>query len=757
MVTPAPYLPIDALGIITNTLFQGGLTKERTLDLGKKVILSLLIKYGYDNLQKLVSALFNPKYLRVFVIKLLYLVRVKRLRFTNEPDLVSTESQKMDVIVVNNLLELDVKKQTGMFLKRLLGHTVLVHLTETTLDFWHLAKSFPETFLNTCRLPTVSKAIKTDYKLLISKGTKDCTYGWETPERVTTLLDEVKDRSFFRLIETFVRNADLLEDIATQAYLINGPPGVGKTTVVDILYHKNIFNTILRINMMGFIDSNYSLGEILDKIVVPYPVRSTNYTLLLVLDEVDKFFAAWIKAKLKDYIESQRRPVSKEQLKEQMAMLKGQFYTTLQRLIDGDILVRVPRLVLMFFTNHGETLWTDLPPQYESVQSRFVPLDFDYCRRDEVISYLRTMYTKLIRKNEERGLTLKVNEDLYDQIDRDLLISYRELKALIALSNYELEELVQRLKGFRMKQKIHERQELDLDSLSQSSYEMADNTENSDKGHELKMEKVQLPVEPVEKPTPVKVEERVEKKIDAKIELKLLPVLDQVNDVTSDELACQLHVTRIEEGPYPVSTLRFADDFGGKPVKLFYSSDRLVMVEKWSKDGILTHRGLVNEKGDGYLKIYKWLNGSPQSIENFNEDYKAHGRQQYWDAQGRPARDCRFLNGMINGVEQRWNDGVRSKITTYVDGSREGIHLQFGTDGKISFRRLYKNNKLTETSFFDENGLEIERVIVNSDYVGVYRWLTKGVCTTKEGEPADLQQIEFTEEMVNELVGNSGV
>ena len=239
----APFNPytMDIPSMITQMIFQPGSINRS--ELIKKTVYAFAVKYCYDNLNKLGSMVLNKQLLNGIIIRLIYSIRFYSLKFKIDDLITEKETdQQMDVTIMNNLSEVDIKKYQGVFFKRVLGRFVIFNITETDMEIMSFCKKWNEKFMTKCRLPvsTIGTKIKTQYNIIsIKKTDKTSTYVSTTPIRVTKLINDTKDHRFFKMIETFIVNSEILEDIATQAYIINGQVARGNQ-LLWISFTKNI-------------------------------------------------------------------------------------------------------------------------------------------------------------------------------------------------------------------------------------------------------------------------------------------------------------------------------------------------------------------------------------------------------------------------------------------------------------------------------------------------------------------------------------
>lgn len=466
---PLQYASIGIPDIICQVLFynQG----INWVELRKKIIIMLFFKLVYENLSKFS---IDPQFIKLTLFNTLSTCK-QPLRLIKDSQITlndNDKSIKMDSVLLGNLLGIDVRNYVGTNIKLLLSHLTMINATERFIEILYINKDFKEKFINKCKLEeVVTNKIVTEYKILTKQTANDkTTFSLVKPARITEHYDEAKDHEFFEMIETFITNSEILRDIATQSYLINGPSGTGKSTIIDILYHKHKINMIIKLNMMNFIEQDYDFEKIIEQVIKPVESRVENELRLLCFDEIDKWRNNFRINQLHKYVEESEDYKSPEELKQYLQKLDDKFYTTLQRLIDGEIL-NIPRLIIMFFTNNGETLWDGMTADFESVKARFTMLEFDYCNKAIIISYLRMMYHKL---------KVTVDSRYYDAIKDDIKITYRKLKALINLKNYDIKKIVNELNQYEgdnhkfTKSSASIMQTINFDELSNSTIQEDD-------------------------------------------------------------------------------------------------------------------------------------------------------------------------------------------------------------------------------------------------------------------------------------------
>jgi len=472
---PSFFQVPDVATVTTQMIFQSGLTRSNVADLGKKILLAFVAKYAYDNINKIVGSIFSAKTRLTLLLFLLRLLRCSKLRLMKAANELVDEltATKLDQTHLQlDLDSLNIKSDIKHGIFKLCDHWCLVDNRDNQMFIYSLSEMFNQLFLTNYKLPVANSNIVTQYKLLVmsyntnssdsgkvvatSNGNtnttttnNDINFNWSNPTRALGMVNETNN-DFFKMMSTFVKKSLKLRDSATQAYIINGPAGVGKTTVVERLAAMNIVNTVLKLNMMNFVNYNEDFEVILNKIVCPFPVKSDNEIWVIVFDEIDKWKNLWLLNRAREFMTTTpttNDKLTNDRLSEYLISLNNNFYNSLQRFIDGEILVKVPRLVVIFLTNHGETLWQlkanskvyPLPADYEAVKDRFVFFELDFCGYKEVVSYLRLMYATLEEDYDEQLLL---------QIPTGIKISHRKLRQLRDTKMYQLDAIVSALQDY---------------------------------------------------------------------------------------------------------------------------------------------------------------------------------------------------------------------------------------------------------------------------------------------------------------------
>jgi len=770
---PSFFQVPDVATVTTQMIFQSGLTRSNITELAKKILMAFAAKYIYDNINKIGGYIFSARTRLAVLLFILKLLRCNKLLLRKEANELVEElsSIKLDQTRLQSALDgFDLKKDCKHGFYKLCDYWCLVDNYDNQLIIYSLSPNFNQRFLVDYKLPVVTSTIATQYKVLIvnysgSKvtvagsnnganisGSNDVNFSWSNPTRTTGMVNDTHS-DFFKMVACFVSKSHKLKDSATQAYVINGPVGVGKTTVVERIASMNIVNTILKVNMMNFVNHSEDLEAILNKIICPFPVKSDSETWLIVFDEIDKWKNLWLANKAREFVMANgssngslnnNTKVVAEQLLDYLISLNNNFYNTLQRFIDGEILTKVPRLLVMFLTNHGDTLWQltvsgkvySLPADYRSVKDRFVSLELDFCGYKEVVSYLKLMYATL----EE-----DYNMELLQQIPADIKISHRTLWQIRNVNMFKLDAIVAALQQHHyssavssshvtapklagdsdteINNRTDDSMNLDIDQLLVANCSNNNNidctrsivTMNADCTSTDNKGRKQIPAaEAATSITTAKQQSTTSTSSTSNtaVHSTVKPITSQqqhtgINLVmTDDDKLAQLKTfdlvpdTSLVNRPstereknripkYELPSVLYLSWFYTKVNVGVDYNDKIVRLYFHAQDGGLIGKvDVKDEDADGNLVLHgesiTLLNGRPIEHGYYHHN-KRCGEQSSWDKEGRlKSRYYLNENGKIDGVEEEYDYDKNTKsLTEYLNGSRHGKQLIYKGDIKI--------------------------------------------------------------------------
>jgi len=239
----------------------------------------------------------------------------------------------------------------------------------------------------------------------------------------------------------------------------NGPPGTGKTSFANYFAQKDMVDYVLYVNMMSF--TNLQFDEMIKLINSNsgWTSKDKRNTILIVVDEVDKYMRKYIGDKIaemkKDKVEKvevsnekgqkemtekiTKVEVTSEQEKAEEIRIKEDFCHKLQVIVDGSHLTNFSQSIIIFNTNNFETMFEGVSKHYDALLTRFRPYKFDDIGKRDIVGYVEDIFTRA---------EIDFDRKLLDQIDDDIKISYRALTQQMQDSCFEIDDLINRLKNY---------------------------------------------------------------------------------------------------------------------------------------------------------------------------------------------------------------------------------------------------------------------------------------------------------------------
>ena len=409
-------------------LLNGKLNKQELINYGLKGLLVVTFKILYDNIQKWITSNIKLDDCRKLITWILMILGLKNGEIT---EVLTT--QKLNSYSLSSFFNvMDIKKEQGFFIKFIYGILTLVDSSEGKMEFFSVRSSFKQSFLDEHKLQVATKvtSIETDYKVLIlniiytdgKEPTKE--YKWVKPSWITSLFDYEKNREFIEMIREFVTNTIDTEDYGATAFMVDSPPGVGKTTIQDLIYREKLVNTILRINMMNFVSCDDDFETIIRKVVCSFPCKSSNEIWAISIDEIDKWLPEWVQYKVR-LMFSLKENMDQDQIRNFIINLYHEFYISLQRLLDCELITKIPRLIIKFYVNNGNSIWIHSNEHHDALKSRIINLKFDYCNAEDVERYLHLVFEKIKVTRISRGEQFSYDDNLLNNIQSDIKISFR--------------------------------------------------------------------------------------------------------------------------------------------------------------------------------------------------------------------------------------------------------------------------------------------------------------------------------------------
>lgn len=253
-----------------------------------------------------------------------------------------------------------------------------------------------------------------------------------------TIPDKLFPSKNFLMLERIIRRH--LEFVKMSAQYINipilidGAPGLGKTSCLSYLAEKKVCKHFLHIDMTKYFDFTFS--QVVSK------VKSTNvgHTIILI-DELDK----WLEQSMENSFAMEKeekttgQSIGKNYRAEFFHSYKTNFLYELLNLIEKRNEKAIT--IFIFCSNNFNSIFENIKmTHFKSLKDRFMPVHFSQCQKDELILYLRYINTQF--KDSQFYVEEKELERLFGTILEDIKLPFRKLNQMFILSGYEIEKFI---------------------------------------------------------------------------------------------------------------------------------------------------------------------------------------------------------------------------------------------------------------------------------------------------------------------------
>lgn len=227
--------------------------------------------------------------------------------------------------------------------------------------------------------------------------------------------------------------------------LINGEPGLGKTTSGDYIAHNTEIKTIRKIDLTNYINSEVPI-ELIFNSIIPNPL--TNHTVIII-DELDKY----MNVKCKSHEDAEK--LNQEILNHILSLIE-------QECSDAYC------LFILFCCNNFSTMFDFISPDdrvhYKSFESRFLKLEFKKIGKNELCRYFNWLSNQL-----EEGDLSKYD---FSQIPDDFTITFRDLIQYASTNLYDIDYICKNIASYTKPQQL----------IESSSYRVIEKKNKPEKG-----------------------------------------------------------------------------------------------------------------------------------------------------------------------------------------------------------------------------------------------------------------------------------
>lgn len=262
--------------------------------------------------------------------------------------------------------------------------------------------------------------------------------------------------------------------------LIDGCPGLGKSSCLSYLAEKRVCKSLIRVDMTQHFDSDFS--DVVSKL------KGTDEEHRIVLvDELDKWFAQTLQNNFLCEKEE-----NKDVIRADFELsYKTNFLYELLQLIEkrnGKTIT-----VFIFCCNNFDSIFENVNSRhFASLRDRFIPVHFEMCDKRELIEYLRYTNKRFVSQPtfyvEENKLEL-----IFDKINQEMALPFRKLTQMFIISGYDFEKFVRLANAYRVCcEESSECENVDEsdNEVSSNSTENTPKSENNDATEKPKMLKV---------------------------------------------------------------------------------------------------------------------------------------------------------------------------------------------------------------------------------------------------------------------------
>ncbi len=256
-------------------------------------------------------------------------------------------------------------------------------------------------------------------------------------------------------------------------YAFNGPIGTGKTSFGSYIANKGEVDKIFLYNMVQ--QSTKDFKSIVGDINTLITRASSNETIkttekervIIMLDEIDTYVDSFI-TKTIDNLRTESRKktetksgqnqsettintfekMSEENERDKRISLREEFLSTLYNLCEGLCLKDNKQYIIICITNNFDSMFVGCSEGYNyvKIKDRFQRYEYENLKKAGVIAFLDGIKQTIASKSQNYIEEL-VNFDpqIYDSIDDNISISYRNLSKLLVDNNHKIVDTIKNL------------------------------------------------------------------------------------------------------------------------------------------------------------------------------------------------------------------------------------------------------------------------------------------------------------------------
>lgn len=248
----------------------------------------------------------------------------------------------------------------------------------------------------------------------------------------------------FKLLESVVRSeietAELLKSYAVFGILIDGEPGLGKSSFADHIANANLVKNVYRadLNVPRFLNKS-DVTKVFNDVFNNVPITGSS---LFVIDEMDKYLNHIIKSSHNALIDEAKKNEKLQvdeviSFEEHRQQKQAEFINSILAVLERPG-VNHPCIVI-FCSNNFNTIFSDLDmTHFNSTLDRFAKFRFERMNKQDVVDYLEYHNTKF----ENTRFHCSDLKTITDELNADTSITARQLHQITKLASYNFKQII---------------------------------------------------------------------------------------------------------------------------------------------------------------------------------------------------------------------------------------------------------------------------------------------------------------------------
>jgi hypothetical protein len=285
----------------------------------------------------------------------------------------------------------------------------------------------------------------------------------DTKKEPMELYDSKNFKKAGSIIQEFFRVLQCKKSFNSQAILIHGERGLGKTCFLESVAYQKLAETVIYMNLTKTVYLSLDFKVCIDKI---YSI-AVKGTCVIHIDEIDKHLDYRIKMKYNEMkygkeeipsstsADSQSKKEMKKipSLEEFIETEKISFLYDLLNLIETD---RFPNGVVFILTcNNFETLFSGVDiTHFHSLKRRFLNVTFEKCDLEDFKGYCHFYNESFKEKIPEKYIDPQEMEELFAGIDENIRVPFWRIHQGLCGSSFCIRTLVEIFKDYKEEENI---------------------------------------------------------------------------------------------------------------------------------------------------------------------------------------------------------------------------------------------------------------------------------------------------------------